>query len=317
VAPARPLRRAGATGDASDRRRHRYHHDGTEFTTIGIGTAELDKRAYRQGLPVEITRLFPDGGGSRTLGVELPPGGVVWPDPSYAQRRVAKHPAFWLSDAPVSAQLWTRLRAEHPRSGLWPVLLEDSTQPWSAGQIDPEPVPEIGLYEPTAFMSEVWSDWVARQVDPDVLEDLAPYGRHSPGLAPSGKLLADPEVTADRYADILCDGSRPLGLAAVERGADAIAEMGWQGALHHNEWTAPLAAVLRSWEERFAVRVVGMGFNTLELSVAAPPVTSKHALHLAAEHWAFCPDAVVQGPGTLAGYAEQIRGTTIWSFWWD
>jgi len=24
-----------------------------------------------------------------------------------------------------------------------------------------------------------------------------------------------------------------------------------------------------------------------------------------------------QGPGTLAGYAEEIRGKTSWSFWWD
>ncbi|MCP9955972.1 DUF4253 domain-containing protein [Actinomadura madurae] len=104
---------------------------------------------------------------------------------------------------------------------------------------------------------------------------------------------------------------------AVDRGADALAAVGWQGALNHNEWTAPLAAVLRGWEDRFGARVIGLGFNTLELSVAAPPVTTRHAVHVAAEHWAFCPDILFQGPGTLAGYAEEIRGKTNWSFWWD
>jgi hypothetical protein len=75
--------------------------------------------------------------------------------------------------------------------------------------------------------------------------------------------------------------------------------------------------MLRGWEDRFGVRVVAMGFNTLDLSVAAPPVTSRHSLHVAAEHWAFCPDSIFQGPGTLVDYAAEIRGKTSWSFWWD
>jgi Domain of unknown function (DUF4253) len=48
---------------------------------------------------------------------------------------------------------------------------------------------------------------------------------------------------------------------------------------------APLAAVVRSWEDRFGVRVVLLGADTLEVSVAAPPVTTEHALRVAAEHW--------------------------------
>lgn len=269
------------------------------------------------GLPGDVHRLFADGGGGRRLSVALPSGGVVWADPGYTQRFDLRRPALWLSDAPVIGELWARLRADHSGSGLWPLLLEDSTQPWSAGQIAPEPASEIDFYDPAAFMAEVWSDWVSKQTDEAVLEDLAPYGRYSPGLAEPGHVVADPGAIADRYAQVLADGSRLLGLVAVEHGADALAVVGWQGALYHNEWTAPLAAVLRSWEDRFGVRVVGLGFNTLDLSVAAPPMTSRHAVQLAAEHWAFCPDAVLQGPGTLAGYAEQLRASHVWSFWWD
>ena len=269
------------------------------------------------GLPGDLHRLFTDGGAERRLSVALPPGAVVWPDPGYAQRYPARRPALWLSDGPVTGELWARLRADHAASGLWPLLLEDSTQPWSAGQIAPEPVTEIGHYDPAAFMAEVWSDWVGRQDDEAAIEDLAPYGRYSPGLAAPARPTADPGAVADRYAEVLADGSRLLGLVAVDRGADALAAIGWQGALYHNEWTAPLAAVLRGWEDRFGVRVVGLGFNTMELSVAAPPATSRHALQLAAEHWAFCPDAVFQGAGTLTGYAEQLRATPTWSFWWE
>jgi hypothetical protein len=196
------------------------------------------------------------------------------------------------------------------------VLLEDSAQPWSAGQIAPEPVFEIANYHAGAFMAEVWSDWV-EQADEDELADFAPFGAECPGLAAPGVLQENPGLVADWYAGLLEERRSPLGLVAVERSADVLAVVGWQGALHHNPWTAPLAAVVRSWEERFGARVVGLGFNTLELSVAAPPVTLEHAVHVAAEHWTFCPESIVQGPGTLVGYAEQIVGGNAWSFWWD
>jgi hypothetical protein len=196
------------------------------------------------------------------------------------------------------------------------LLLEDSVQPWSAGQVAPDAASEIDNYRAEAFMAEVWADWV-RQANPEQVEDLAPFGRDCPGLAGPGEPMAAPDAVADWYAGVLAQRGTPLGLVGVERGADALAVMGWQGALHHNEWTVPLSAVVRSWEDRFGARVVGMGFNTLDLSVAAPPVTLEHALYVAAEHWAFCPDSIVQGPGTLADYADQIRGQNAWSFWWD
>jgi hypothetical protein len=275
----------------------------------------MDDCEHRQ-LPSELSGLFADGAAGRRLSVDLPDGSVVWPDPGYAPLQGPPRPAFWLSDDPVPMDLWTRLRAEHPRSGLWPVLLEDSVQPWSAGQVAPDAASEIDNYRAEAFMAEVWADWVA-QAHPEQVEDLAPFGHDCPGLAASGDLMADPAAVADWYAGVLAERGTPLGLVAVERGADALAVMGWQGALHHNEWAVPLSAVVRSWEDRFGARVVGMGFNTLDLSVAAPPVTEEHALYVAAEHWAFCPDSIVQGPGTLADYADQIRGQNAWSFWWD
>lgn len=270
----------------------------------------------RGQLPPVLGQLFTGGGGGRTLSVELPPGDVVWPDPGYSQFALDHRPAFWLSDMAASGDLWAGLRAEHGRSGLWPVLLEDSVQPWSAGQIAPDAVAEIDNYHAAAFMAEVWADWV-QKADVEQLELLDPFGPGCPGPAPSGELAADPGAVADWYAGVIAERRTPLGLVAADRGADALAVMGWQGALNHNEWMVPLAAVVRSWEDRFGARLVGMGFNTLDLSVAAPPVTPEHALHVAAEHWTFCPDSVIYSAGTLIDYAEQIRGRNAWSFWWD
>jgi hypothetical protein len=262
-------------------------------------------------LPLDLELLFGDGGDGRAFGVDLPSGSLVWPDPEYDTMRTHHRPSFWLSDAPVQAELWTRLRSEHQRSGLWPVLLEDGVQPWSAGQIAPDSVAEIDHYTAAGFMTETWGDLINREVD------LAPFGEDCPGPAAPGAAVAHPDVVADWYAGVVAERRTPLGLVAVDRGADALVAIGWQGALHHNEWTVPLAAVVRSWEERFGARVVGLGFNTLDLSIAAPPATLDHALQVAAEHWTFCPDSLLQGPGTLVDYAREIVGQNAWSFWWD
>jgi hypothetical protein len=94
--------------------------------------------------------------------------------------------------------------------------------------------------------------------------------------------------------------------------------VGWQGPINMVDDIAKVSAVLRSWEDRFGARVVGVGFATLDLSVAAPPVEEDHALRVAAEHFAFCPDNVWQSDTpTLTAYAESIRGVNRWSFWWD
>lgn len=267
-------------------------------------------------LPRELGELFAAGGGDRRLPVALPPGEVVWPDPGYTGQGRADRPAFWMSDEPVTGADWARLRACHPHSGLWPLLLDESAQPWSIGQVVPDDPRQIDHFTVEGFMAEVWQEWVT-QMPSDALEELEPYGAICPGPAPPGVPLAEPEAVADWLAGELAARGMPLGLVAASRGADALAVMGWQGALHHNEWMVPMAAVVRSWEDRFGARVVSIGFNTLDLSVAAPPVDREHALHVAAEHWAFCPDNVVQGAGDLEGYAAQLVGGHAWSFWWD
>ncbi|WP_312871166.1 DUF4253 domain-containing protein [Streptomyces lonarensis] len=106
---------------------------------------------------------------------------------------------------------------------------------------------------------------------------------------------------------------------AADRSADAPAGCGWSGPVNYTGDMSAFSAVLRSWEDRFGARVVGMGFDTLLLSVASPPRDEATALRVAAEHHAFCPDNVWQNTpgGTLARYAASLVGEDVWSFWWD
>jgi hypothetical protein len=48
-----------------------------------------------------------------------------------------------------------------------------------------------------------------------------------------------------------------------------------------------------------------------------PPQTEEEALALAAEHFAVCPDVVLQGTETIERYASLLQGQVAWAFWWD
>lgn len=41
------------------------------------------------------------------------------------------------------------------------------------------------------------------------------------------------------------------------------------------------------------------------------------ALHVAEEHFAFCPDSVFQGAETINSLSSLIIESSIWDFWWD
>lgn len=76
--------------------------------------------------------------------------------------------------------------------------------------------------------------------------------------------------------------------------------------------------MLRSWEHRFGVRVVGLGHGSLYLSVAAQPTGARQARVLAAEHHLACPDIFHELPELdWSTYHEELMQLREWQFWWD
>ncbi|GAA1557344.1 DUF4253 domain-containing protein [Kribbella sancticallisti] len=254
-------------------------------------------------MPADLTAALP---------ADLPPGRLVG---------AGGPPLFWLSDGPPDAGLYRRLLAAQPRTGLWPVITD--AQAWTEG-LSPEPVADIDGYDAATVLREIWTEMMT-PVDgeeevfgTEAFEDFAPFDQEFPGLADPGEPMAAASAAAEWFAGELDLGpdSRLL-LAPADRTADLPAVVGWSGQMNLSNQVAPLLAVLRSWEERFGVRLVRLGFDTMDLSVAAPAVTPEHALRVAAEHAAFCPDNVEQGAGTLQAYAESVQAANTWSFWWD
>lgn len=197
-------------------------------------------------------------------------------------------------------------------AGLHPLLVHGGhRKEWpESWDLSPESVSYPGDHDAEDVLAEMWEG----------LEDDEWPG---PAAAPAGS-SADPDKEAAEVASILTDegswmhGAR-LALVPARRSADIPAAIGWTGPVNHEDDVARLSAVLRSWEDRFGIRVVGLTFDQLVVSVAAPPTTQEEAEALAAEHFAFCPDNIQQGRHTtLSAYAaHQVLGQPAWTFWWD
>ncbi|MFE1787876.1 DUF4253 domain-containing protein [Streptomyces sp. NPDC059525] len=260
-------------------------------------------------------------------GISLPPGRMITSDEGAGDM----HP-LWLSDSPASADLWAQLRGEHAASGLWPLLLdsldphEADFRPWGCGELSPERMSSPDEHDAEELLAHWWQDYTATDEDDDQLtaeERLAvtgPFGQTWPGTAATREISADPDGMAEQYAQAFLaqNPQARLGLVSAPRGADALTAVGWDGPANYDNDTATFSAVVRGWEDRFGARVVGVGFSTLHLSVAAPPSGPEEALAIAVEHFAFCPDNIWQGAHRdLVAYAEHLIDLNCWEFWWD
>ncbi|BFU45814.1 DUF4253 domain-containing protein [Krasilnikovia sp. MM14-A1004] len=245
------------------------------------------------------------------------------------RRDRARQSPLQLPEVALDGGWWADARARHAQTGLWPLLLHglserEPDRPWltdelSAGRVRGTP----SDHDPGALLRD-W--WVAGEPEPepgeeDLLDLVAPFLHGWPGCAAAGVPLRDPDERAGaEFRALLRSGRLPgprPGLVPAARGADVPTVLGWTGPTNHENDITKVSAVLRDWEDRFGARLIGLGFDTLDLSVAAPPVGREHALRVAAEHFAFAPDNITQGSGSLAEYADELVDATRWSFWWD
>ncbi|MEU2112281.1 DUF4253 domain-containing protein [Streptomyces sp. NPDC019507] len=261
-------------------------------------------------LPNPLPTLATDPTG-RTLGLDLPPGRLV----DTTVDGPWHEPLLWYGDEPAAPSTWDRLLPARRAGGLHPVLIggADGPHTW---ELSPQRVSYPGDHDAEEVLEEFWESCAADEPDTD---------GEWPGLAPGGTLPEDPDRLAAEAVDALSTGERGdvwkgarPALVRARRSADIPAAIGWSGPLDHEYDVARLCSVLRSWEDRFGIRVVGLSFDQLVVSAAAPPTTTADAEALAAEHFAFCPDNLRQGPRPrLGAYAELLLGAPVWTFCWD
>ena len=271
-------------------------------------------------LPRYEVAALPENGPLAVGNVQLPAGQRRRGNPQYAPRGVTaiEQPVLWSTDEPVDfagrSLYW--LRQDAGALNLVPVLLggldDDPKRPWQSGEFCPADPRRVVLIDVLAELAHAWSAGV--EGDEEALEPIKPFGKKFPGLSSQPVRLTDVRSDGDLLEQMR---HRHVALVTAERPADVVAATGWMGAVNVHEDPAFLSAVLRSWEVRWYARLVEIGFATLTLSVGNPPRDEKTALALAAEHFAFCPDNIWQGPGTISAYAEGLVNARTWHFWWD
>jgi hypothetical protein len=265
----------------------------------------------------------------------LPPGRFITPDRSWRPDEWTGGRVMWLSDEPAedAAHWWCVLQEQQEKTGLRPVIMG-----WPDTCLGPRALTDVDAIDVERWLADSWARFREEQVEylevddserhagvPEGIEppdfDPGPPYDTWPGLAPAAPDIPDPELAARYmvtkiYPD-LSQGQDYIGLVPARRSADIPAVMGWLGATNHID-PGTLSAVLRTWEDRFGVRVIGMTGATLYVSVAAPPAALEQATHVALEHLLVCPDNIYQSSAEIfPRYVTRLPGIPFWPFWWD
>ncbi|MDQ3034652.1 MAG: DUF4253 domain-containing protein [Myxococcota bacterium] len=220
----------------------------------------------------------------------------------------------------VAVDAWKALRAARDRSGRHPVIVGDEAAL--------ESLREVCADEAAAVPGEVLRR--AAAIDP-----VAALGEHrAQHLDESGAEVPheewdeeDERITEERAAEMRFSAGRDvlsgeplpevaIALLPTRDGWEAAAWLGFGG---WNECPPPEehVALLRRWYERWGAEVVSMGRDVIEAHVEAPPKSVGEARALAEEHYAYAPDIVDQGTGSIERLTASLVASQVWFFWWD
>jgi len=231
-------------------------------------------------------------------------------------------PVAWVTQQPVpdAGRVWAALSAVHQETGLIPFLLGSlpgyPTRPWDDEEFDiPVDPSELDHVDAAEVLAEMWD---GEMEDDEVKEDeewiamRAPFSIQFPGLAPPGDAPLSPDQLHQTLDSL---PAARIGLVPAPRPADVLPLIGWTPSDQSD--ALPIAAVVRSWEERFGARLLRVGFAEISLLVDRPPTSIEHAQRIAAEHFVFCDECAGQGLSDIPSIAANLLETPIWTFWWD
>jgi hypothetical protein len=268
------------------------------------------------------TASLPDDGELRLGPVRLPAGRRISAGYGYGA------PVAWITgqDVPGAGLAWAALSDAQPETGLVPVLLSgldgQPGRPWDREEFaEPSDVSDLDALDVTACLQDLWDD-LSDGEDPEADEEfrgylqekLGPFWRRFPGLAPA----QDRPLGRTALADVL--GALPdarIGLVPAGRPADVLPLIGWEGVASWHATALPVAAVLRSWEDRFGARLLEVGFDGIRVLAGRPPRSIEAARHVAAEHVVFCDECGGQGLTAVTSLAARLVESPVWTFWWD
>jgi Domain of unknown function (DUF4253) len=263
---------------------------------------------------------LPADGGVRLGSVLLPEGKQIsgW----------TGDPLLWATSEPVphAGSVWLALHDMQEQTGLVPILLaglseHEPDRPWDSGELDGGcGLPEVDRLDPADVLASTWADSLDPEDDsPEQAQRVAPFSLRFPGLAPGQEEVLSPVELAQAVGSL---APARVGLVRAAHPADVLALVGYNGTANRYGTSAPLVAVLRSWEQRFGAVLLEVGFDHVRLLVERPPRALPVAQAAAAEIWAMCDEfwAIEESHRALrnvSDIADCLIGAPFWSLWLD
>ena len=175
--------------------------------------------------------------------------------------------------------------------------------------------PQEILYDANSFNFDTWIS-AAREKAREIAEETGvPY--------PHPGQFEGPSVQTDAIAAAVSAPLRPGALNEAYIGVFQTADPTEVPAiLDCGGWNDfPMAEVHvglhRRWRDRDGARLIGHSHDLLTFHVLRPPNSQNEAFALAEEQFAYCPDIIQQGYGSLGRLAGALLGSRTWQLWWD
>ncbi|MDR2529751.1 MAG: DUF4253 domain-containing protein [Synergistaceae bacterium] len=218
---------------------------------------------------------------------------------------------------------WNELTEQGERKGFFPLLIVVSDVLSDALEIqDMENTPE-GV---AAFRENVLHE--AEEVDVRTFLDerLAEYMEMHSDMDIMGKFKSTSTEPTERFCCHLniLKKNRPHPEILI---AKVPAKHPWELAAWlpmggFNDCPSPTeqTAVFKYWYEKYGAVPGVVTYDNWEMKLTRPPLKDEEAEALAKEHFAFCYDVVMQaseGWATIRARASELKGSTVWYFWWD
>jgi hypothetical protein len=221
-------------------------------------------------------------------------------------------------DGPIAAriddEMFRRFASKHWES--WRDV-EQTGRPWDEAEFgDPADVAELDGTSAAQLLADMWDGTVpSEEEDDDEWREMrAPFSRKFPGLAPAEQQPLGSEQFQQALAALW---PARIGLAVASRPADVLPTIGWDGIANWSHTALPVAAVMRSWEDRFGATLLQVGFAEICLLAKRPPRTTEAVRLVAAEHFAFADECGGTGLRDIPAITDRLTKSPFWIFWWD
>lgn len=135
-----------------------------------------------------------------------------------------------------------------------------------------------------------------------------------------GEFMAMEPTTELTLRDIDDNVFPEIILAKIPAGPPELAAWAPMGGFNDCPSPAEQVAMFRYWQKKYGATPAIVSYDVWQLTVERPPLSEAESEEAAWEHYAFCYDIVMQAPeefASIRALASNLRGSTVWGFWWD